>query len=562
MANSTLDDFSEIISSKYGFFPSPKKIGDICFAGKLEIVDLNIFLEVRFFDEYLVSPPEVRLVDWKYDTQLRLALGKRHISSDGILCYFDESRDFWDSSQPIRQFLGAMERIHNILESSISKKNTDSWLHDFNGYWNSSQKILLNSKPQNKDELLQFFDGKHWWLSHENSDSSYIKKSKTSSRKWVTIKLPSCPIPRTEDWPPTSLRTMLICLREIIDKPEKLIARSICKFRKREKEQKDFGIAFYWEDDIQSECIGLSFELSEELHAAYKQGRYEGLSKLLLNKFITVPIERYTLLRADPAFIHSRSLPTSYNTLKNKKVLLIGAGAIGGYLSKELSSLGAGWGTKGQLLIVDNDILTPSNIGRHYLGLKAIGKPKSIALAESLKEDFPHLKITPLTESVFSSKDAFSQKPDLVINATGSETVSVGLEKVLQKKFKDRPPIIHSWILGHGLAVQSFFRESERNACFQCLWVSEGKDRKRKHEISKEPEKDLPKFAPCHQSFYPYVVNAATTCASLTSQMITNWLQGIDQPSLRSIVLQPDKCQNRKDTTPERAKNCLVCGHI
>lgn len=562
MANSTLDDFTEIVFSTYGFSPSPKKIGDICFSGKVEVADLVIYLEVRFSDEDLVSPPDIRLVDWGYDPQLRSALGTRHISSNGIICYFDESRDFWDSSQPIRQFLGAMERIQSILSGNISKKNTDAWLHDFNGYWNSSKQLLLNSKPQNKDELLQFFDGKHWWLNHASSDSSYIKKSKTSSRKWVTIKIPSCPKPATENWPPNNLRTILICLSGVINKPEKLIARSICQFRKQDKKQKDFGIALYWEDDVQSECVGFSFELSEELHPAYKQGRYEGLSKLFLSKFIKVPIERYTLLRADPAFIHSRSLPTSYNTLKNKKVLMIGAGAIGGYLAKELSSLGAGWGPRGQLLIVDNDILTPSNIGRHYLGLKAIGKPKSIALTESLKEDFPHLKIISLTESVFSSKVALSQKPDLVINATGSETVSVGLEKVLLKKFENRPPIIHSWILGHGLAVQSYFRESEREACYQCLWVGEGEDRKRKHEISKDPEKDLPNFAPCHQSYYPYVVNAATTCASLTSNMITNWLQGIDQPSLRSIVLQPDKCQNRKDTNPQRAKNCLVCGHI
>ena len=47
----------------------------------------------------------------------------------------------------------------------------------------------------------------------------------------------------------------------------------------------------------------------------------------------------------------------------------------------------------GHLTLVDDDLLTWPNVGRHPLGATAIGKKKSLALAATLQENYPHLTI-------------------------------------------------------------------------------------------------------------------------------------------------------------------------
>lgn len=76
--------------------------------------------------------------------------------------------------------------------------------------------------------------------------------------------------------------------------------------------------------------------------------------------------------------------------LSNKRVLLFGAGSIGGAVAESLASYGAG-----KIDIVDPDRLLFHNVPRHVLTTKHVGMTKVDALALALEDAWPECSVTP-----------------------------------------------------------------------------------------------------------------------------------------------------------------------
>ncbi len=64
-------------------------------------------------------------------------------------------------------------------------------------------------------------------------------------------------------------------------------------------------------------------------------------------------------------------------------VLIVGAGAVGGFLAEELSRVGY------SLVLVDKDVLEQENLARHPLGAEWLGLPKASSLVAKIRRDFP-----------------------------------------------------------------------------------------------------------------------------------------------------------------------------
>ena len=224
-----------------------------------------------------------------------------------------------------------------------------------------------------------------------------------------------------------------------------------------------------------------------------------------------------------------------------------------------MAALGAGWGKNAQFTIVDPDKFSTENMGRHILGVDSVSKYKAFELRDHIKTTFPHLNVTGNNGSILRDEMAFAKKPDIILNATGSEEVSIAIELLLSSKYNQSPPIIHGWILGHGLAAQSFIRPAHDSPCYMCLWEGEGEHRRRRHELSKNPESDLPVFAPCHHSFYPLIVNVAVTAANLMIEQLREHLQSKTGQTLIHYIFQKDKCFNRSNATPSKSTACPIC---
>jgi ubiquitin-activating enzyme E1 len=119
--------------------------------------------------------------------------------------------------------------------------------------------------------------------------------------------------------------------------------------------------------------------------------------------------------------------PEIENKLINSKWFMVGSGAIGCELLKNLAFMGVsdhslGLGLDGSITITDPDHIEKSNLNRQFLFRNShIGQPKSIIAADSIKTLKPYMNIKSLTEKVGSDNDDMThhimKNVDGVLNA-------------------------------------------------------------------------------------------------------------------------------------------------
>ncbi|KAH9296093.1 hypothetical protein KI387_039681, partial [Taxus chinensis] len=109
--------------------------------------------------------------------------------------------------------------------------------------------------------------------------------------------------------------------------------------------------------------------------------------------------------------------------LEDAKVFVVGAGALGCELLKNLALMGVSSGDYGKLTVTDDDVIEKSNLSRQFLFRDwNIGHAKSTVAASAASAINPHFRVealqnrvSPDTENVFH--DAFWDNLDIVLNA-------------------------------------------------------------------------------------------------------------------------------------------------
>jgi molybdopterin/thiamine biosynthesis adenylyltransferase len=104
--------------------------------------------------------------------------------------------------------------------------------------------------------------------------------------------------------------------------------------------------------------------------------------------------------------------PDERNALSQKHIAIVGCGSVGSAVADIAARTGVG-----TLTLVDPDIISPENIGRHVLTSHAIGQQKVDALAAHLVAINPELVIN-IVCGPFSGE--FTATPDLIISAVDS----------------------------------------------------------------------------------------------------------------------------------------------
>ena len=298
--------------------------------------------------------------------------------------------------------------------------------------------------------------------------------------------------------------------------------------------------------------FGFSFELDKTLVLGFGR-RPLALRQQLHTRRRDTGLTRITLSEIGPEFIHGRNL--SFPSLKDKRIVLIGCGAIGGYLAEGLVRLGAGTGT-GELTLVDPDVLAPGNLGRHALGMNALKQAKVSALASRLDLEFPHAKVTPHNRTTRLPADLVG---DLVINATGEEALSEAINFHRQglPEYR-RPPTLHVWVTGEGACVQGLWVDEQKYACFRCLRRNDTKRLKRfdlglgDHGL---------RVLGC-TAFTPYAVSAPMGAAALALDMVAAWMAGDVSPRFRTRAVEGAQVRLPKNADVRPLPGCPACKAI
>lgn len=177
---------------------------------------------------------------------------------------------------------------------------------------------------------------------------------------------------------------------------------------------------------------------------------------VIATSFHARPAVRRSVQRADYAWVHGRGKNPDIEVLRGKRVAIVGCGALGGFLARALAQAGVG-----SLLLIDSDEVVPSNVGRHVLGMEAVGQDKSLALAKKLHADFPHAVGFDAWKGVVQAASAEQKTElaacDLVIAAGISLAGELALNRWRQE-LETPPPLVWTWVeefavAGHAVGI-------------------------------------------------------------------------------------------------------------
>lgn len=148
-------------------------------------------------------------------------------------------------------------------------------------------------------------------------------------------------------------------------------------------------------------------------------------------------------------------------TLKNKCVLIIGLGGVGGYALENIVRCGIE-----NIIIVDNDIIDITNLNRQIIALNSnIGLYKVDAWEQRIKDINPNTKVIKIKEFITKENISllFQNKIDYLIDACDTiETKKEIIRKCLQKNIK----FISSMGTGNKLDMTKFKIEDVRKTSY------------------------------------------------------------------------------------------------
>lgn len=302
--------------------------------------------------------------------------------------------------------------------------------------------------------------------------------------------------------------------------------------------------------------IGVQIDLPANIAAAVraKKLRSSKLHALLCNQKDKLDIKRSGGYWTGLAEIAQRNL-YGEKTLDGKAIALVGCGTLGSHLAKFLLQSGAG--ASAPLTLIDGQVLSPGNIGRHYLGHSRIGEAKASALAEELKSFHPQCDVRATVGNALAHKSLLAEA-DLLIDATGDWNTQYALNELFYEEGISANAILHCWISGNGAAVQAFLNVRGDECCLRCLRPA--LDSGPRYPALKPGIEANMAPATCGDGNYiPYSVAAPATAAGLACDMAIGWANDKPGARLRTIVLDHERAIERKPTSPAAHKTCPSC---
>jgi molybdopterin/thiamine biosynthesis adenylyltransferase len=158
---------------------------------------------------------------------------------------------------------------------------------------------------------------------------------------------------------------------------------------------------------------------------------------------------------ANPIFARN---PDEQQALSGKHIAIIGCGSVGG----EVGDIAARTGL-GRVTLIDPDIVSSENIGRHVLTSHDVGKPKVDALASHLLAINPDLAIT----RVFGEFSGdLTETPDLIISAVDS----FNCESLINiYALRTKVPAIYAGVWGAASVGELYYVIPGKTPCYHCF---------------------------------------------------------------------------------------------
>ena len=538
-----------------GFVQLPRKGGARRFEGELSCRhgEARIRLTIRDWD--FVHYPTIHVLDAPAELHRLLP----HIDADRGLCYLASGSVILDRFHPEHAIAHCLELARLELDRLLSNPayREDEFQSEFGASWNIGQRplpwmVFLGSIDAGADHAGAHLVGPpdECMLAISSQAEEIVRWS--AVRGWPPpVAAPmTCWIVRSENAPTLPLDGLPRTIGEMFAWIKSWDGRAYARIQQVLGQRPYLAqprVMFLLHS--QAGWFGFDVALDATKRKAFRR-KPTYMRQSLHGRSSSRAIQRVAVQEIGPDFVHGRNL--TYPSLKNRRITLIGCGAIGGYLAQALARLGAGTGT-GQLRLIDPDLLRAENLGRHWLGYDSLLMPKAEAVQRRLLQEFPGANVQAQPREARWHEDL---QGDLVIDATGEEALSEALNfHRLQVGLARRPPVLHVWVVGNGDCAQALWVDTPKFACYRCLRCNDPARTPRFPLLNHPVEQ---RNFGCH-AFTPFAVSAPMMAAALACDLVTDWMRGDPSPRFRTRAIESTDTRKVKPQNLAPLRECPAC---
>ncbi len=446
-----------------------------------------------------------------------------HVERDGMLCLLPDTTPI-DSTQPAALVEYLLTNATKLVADLEKGEHRDHLKDEFQTYWSQSADLgikvfsLLNV-TQRHSRLVQAWIGESAifvgetamdvsrWLEHRFGNKPKFQKTDLALILWIgEAFLP-------DDYPKNA-SDLLRLVRQLGQ--EQLFSTLINTARSTYL----VILGFHTEHGPSFAAITFYIRKRDKKHPQRRSGVGSGFrmnripSPVQMNQFLASSGKAIPSMveRIDHNWVHGRDSDLNQNLLKNVSVAVLGCGSIGSLVAHQLAMAGVG-----KMYLIDPQILTSSNSGRHFLGARYLGKSKAISLASELQENFPHLTM----RGFFMSWEEFRRKHASEFESCSTVLSLIGdwnSENLLNSVHLESgrtQDVLYGWteddaVAGHAVLIRS------NGGCFCCHFDSVGNPERRLVKDTRETRKQEPA---CGALFQPYGPVELSSTVSLISNL-------------------------------------------
>lgn len=532
-----------------GFKPARNRSRDT-YRGTLKTGKILVDAEVSVRDFDFVELPKISL--FNLDALPKPITG--HLSEGGTLCYADPDTFLLDRFQPGPSVLLALKQAEETLAVLLHGNPVQEILAELPAYWGGHPVAFIDdpfSLTQVVLGSLDLHDGRHLQLAAKSEArlkdwGSALSGKLKVGKSYAVIQCAGDVLipPRAEP-----------NLKEALEWAQGLAGPAVDVYALAgQSKESNPGLFLIGRNAILGFCAAEGLIASGKRKGTIRAHVY---AQIVLKQADRHAIERLRGVRADASELAGRNLGGDA-PLANMRIAQIGCGTIGSYLARLLVQSGAG--LNHDFLIIDHDIMSPDNVGRHALGARYIGCNKAAAMRRALKEDFPDVTVEILQKD---ARSAFSRLRgfDIVIDATGDNHLSNALNAhaIAARQKDDFPPVLYAMIFGNGVAVQTFLDKATPDAaCFRCLKPIHHNDW-RYSPLKPGVETEMT-VRPCgYGTFAPFSVEASVQASGLALRQILDFASGNQNATLRTRVLDKKYGRSHNDKSVPKSDKCPAC---
>lgn len=541
-------------------FKAVRQTKAVCFEGHLKFRGRKVAARVHISDTSFIKFPRIQILERPDELPKVCA----HIDEHGFLCYARHDLAYLPRNNLGGGVLGCLEVAEKLLESLAGTQGLTGTQDEFPVYWDALP--LLVDIPRTVSEglltdvaLLEVArtdESPHMFLlgqQIEQLKATYEQWGFTEFSSKLSLRVidTSQPLGAMEEhWPPSTLEDIEIWLKKTGNPAWRGVHDSL---KDAHKHRLNFVMLM-----IRGPNTSCCFTIDVKyLLSNTPRRNSEEFARAILNSaklMRRATIRRYRPIPVDPDSWLTRNSSDGSTGLAGKKILLMGCGAIGGYLTDLLAKAGAGF-LGGSLLLADPDYLFPGNLGRHILGFDDLLKRKTDGLLNKLRSQYPYINAEAVSEQPFIKSNMAGI--DLVIDATGNSALSLFLSE-LKVKTGFTAPVLFSWIAGAGCGAQAYLFSGRDSACLHCLdYARAGGDFS---VMAHGYEMSLKNAAgSCGDWLVPFSAPAAVHAAALAAELASDWVKGNPSQSFKSITLDHQYGKVVKPKTPKPNKQCCIC---